>query len=53
MNTLLARLLVWTVSVVGVAMLISSCATTGGNWAPDRPEKGSAKGGASSLMQRH
>jgi hypothetical protein len=38
-------------SVVGLVMLLTSCATTG-HWEPDFPEKGSAKGGASQLMRR-
>ena len=37
--------------VVGVVMLLTSCATTG-RWEPEFPEKGSAKGGASLLMKR-
>ena len=40
------------VSAVGVVMLMTSCATTGGNSSPNFLEKGSAKGGASQLMRR-
>ena len=52
MKSFAKKWLVGLVSVVGVVMLMTSCATTGGNWSPDFPEKGSAKGGASLLMRR-
>ena len=47
-----AKALIWAALVVGVGLIVTSCATTGGNWTPDFPEKGSAKGGASLLMKR-
>lgn len=51
MKRLVAKALIWTALVVGVGLLPTSC-TTSGNWSPDLPEKGSAKGGASLLMKR-
>jgi len=51
MKQLLAKALIWTALVVGVGLLPVSCATTGDNWPPELPEKGSAKGGASLLMK--
>ena len=52
MKKSLAKALIWTVLVVGVGLVATTCATTNGNWSPDFPEKGSAKGGASQLMRR-
>ena len=52
MKKSLAKALIWTVFVVGVGLVATSCATTNGNWSADSPEKGSAKGGASQLMRR-
>ena len=52
MKTSLSKALIWTALVVGVGLIVTSCATTGGNWSSDFPEKGSAKGGASQLMRR-
>jgi len=51
MNSSLVRKLVWTVLVAGAVLLATSCVTTG-HWEPEPMEKGSAKGGASLLMQR-
>ena len=51
MKALAKKWLPLVASVVGVMMLLTSCATTG-HWEPDWPEKGSAKGGASQLMRR-
>lgn len=38
--------------VVSISLVTSSCVTPNGNWEPEFPEKGSAKGGASQLMRR-
>jgi hypothetical protein len=51
-NAWLAKRLVCVVLVTGLELLVTSCATTNGNWSPDFPEKGSAKGGASLLRKR-
>lgn len=40
------------VLAIVIALVTTSCATTSGNWSPEYPEKGSAKGGASLLMRR-
>ena len=52
MNSRLVKTCVWTVLVAGAALFTTSCVTTNGHWEPEFPEKGSAKGGASLLMQR-
>ena len=51
MKRLLAKALICVALIVGIGVLATSDATTG-NWSPDLPEKGSAKGGASLLMKR-
>lgn len=52
MKLSLARIFIWMALIVGAGLLQVSCVTTGGNWASDLPETGSAKGGASLLMKR-
>jgi hypothetical protein len=52
MKQSLAKALIWIGWVVGVGLLQTSCATTSSSWAPNLPEKVSAKGGASLLMKR-
>jgi hypothetical protein len=52
MRSFLTKTIIWTALVAAIGLLATSCATTTGNWSPDVPEKGSAKGGASLLMQR-
>lgn len=51
MNASFGKRLVWVVLVVGVALLVVSCATTGSTLGKGVVEKGSAKGGASLLMK--
>lgn len=52
MNAWLTKRLVWVVLVVGLGLLVTSCATTGTTLGQGVVEKGSAKGGASLLMGR-
>ncbi len=52
MNTSLAKWLALVVLVVGLGVLVTSCATTGTALWGGVVEKGSAKGGASLLMRR-